>query len=899
MKKLFFFCAAVLLLGMQQANAWGYKNASDGWAAVYTSFTQQADFYTPALVNEPSQWDVFMGTNPGDGFNITQNNDGTGQKMYVGLSGTAATDANTIVRATAKWDGGLYCNHTVVIPEGKIWVTPAGGAPVLMVNRGNYQFEAIVPLAATVSLNGGAVSSTAIESQDGMPGTGLPGALQLQISNVPVSATAGNVRVKYNLWKNQVTVEDFLSEICGWAYEPATFNGNTSAILESGKVLFTWETLPNKNIRISIAPHPDNILADNAYKYASFRGNSGMAISNFRVNGVQNNTNQFFTSPNLAGDDKTYKILVPTSLVKEGDIITYYGGNLEYKTTDVPVGQDGNNIWVSPAQGVIPAYTYGSNCTGIYVTKLATPTGLSVDASNVLTFTTVANADEYIVRIAIGSTVLKTINALGSGVSLDFPFSGTFDVTVTASDNSGAYANSDASTPYSWVHSVSDGVVGASSYCDAPFGTADITITIETATEATGSIQVGDILFTLSGAAGAGFREQGARLANITVGGVAGAGVLTKVSGNLDNPNVFRPISGITIPQGTSVVYAGEFEARTDVSTNVYGNRNFSYVYGANCSSVTQLATPTDVALNGSNELSFSPVTNAGSYTVYIMASDNELLRIQNFISGSVINFPLNGSFTIKVRAITSSADYLNSELSTGVALNVSIADATVGNSDYCKYEINPGAGVGNGYADDSDLAYLSWNTAPDGSIVVNIYGTTENEATTRFRSPGINVANLTIGGVPAANIVTHTGANTTAITLTPVTGVTIPKGTLIAYSGYVTYYVKNDPEGTLDDLYPTYVFNYVYGSVCDSGEGTSVSSVSSEEFSFYPNPAKDVLNFSAELKEVNLYSLQGQLVLSQQNASSINVSALARGMYIIRAIDDAGKQISSKVEIR
>jgi hypothetical protein len=360
--------------------------------------------------------------------------------------------------------------------------------------------------------------------------------------------------------------------------------------------------------------------------------------------------------------------------------------------------------------------------------------------------------------------------------------------------------------------------------CEVQFGDAawGVNISIETATENSSNVQSGDIIFTLSGN-GAGFRSQGARLANITVGGIAGANVLTKVSGDLDNPNVFRPVSGIAIAKGTPVVYNGEFEILSAVNNNIWGNRVFNYVYGTGCTA-PQLDSPADLALDESNVLTFIPDANAASTTIYIMLGNEVLYTITNFTSGSVINFPINGSFTIKGRSITGSSAFINSDLSDGISLTVDIADVAVGASEYCEWTFNP---IGPGAAEisvanpndtsNSDIAFLTWETT-NGNIVITLKGTEENLTTTAFRDPaGFNVSNLTIGGIPALNLVVPTyGAN--QVTFAPIAGISIPKGTIIGYSGMVLYRVLpiNTPNTELDNLWPSATFNYTYGTVCD-----------------------------------------------------------------------------------
>ena len=81
--------------------------------------------------------------------------------------------------------------------------------------------------------------------------------------------------------------------------------------------------------------------------------------------------------------------------------------------------------------------------------------------------------------------------------------------------------------------------------------------------------------------------------------------------------------------------------------------------------------------------------------------------------------------------------------------------------------------------------------------------------------------------------------------------------------------------------------------------EATGLTGPSYNLLALYPNPATDVINFTEKIKTVSIYSLQGVLVISQQNVDRINVSGLAKGIYIIQALDNADNRLSNKVEIK
>ena len=73
------------------------------------------------------------------------------------------------------------------------------------------------------------------------------------------------------------------------------------------------------------------------------------------------------------------------------------------------------------------------------------------------------------------------------------------------------------------------------------------------------------------------------------------------------------------------------------------------------------------------------------------------------------------------------------------------------------------------------------------------------------------------------------------------------------------------------------------------------------ENFNMYPNPTTDVLNIASknesEVKEIAITDLTGKKVKSIQNTTTINVSDLASGTYLIDITTDKGKGTSKFVK--
>ena len=341
--------------------------------------------------------------------------------------------------------------------------------------------------------------------------------------------------------------------------------------------------------------------------------------------------------------------------------------------------------------------------------------------------------------------------------------------------------------------------------------------------------------------------------------------------------------------------------------------------------SATKLETPVVTVDASKTSLDINPVANASSYLVLVYDEDeNVIFQQENYNSGDALRFFLAGNLTISVQAVGDGDTYSSSDFAS-VPWGVVKGDLDL--TVYPPYNgtilFDP-AGDGESNATvDYDAAYFDWTTTDDGRIVITIkthYLVNGTDDQTAWR------------GVPADRLVVNGEVNTggqfftvsTAngdkdLVWTPVAGKTIPYGSEIRWTGNIPYrtisgshasvfgvagdegYVTGNFLNLWPDSAPIFgaVASFIYGA--GSGGGTSIANKTFAKSSlfFYPNPAVDVVNFSSKVKEVSVYSLQGQLVLSQQNVDNINVTGLVKGMYIVKAIDNADKQISAKIEIK
>ncbi len=81
--------------------------------------------------------------------------------------------------------------------------------------------------------------------------------------------------------------------------------------------------------------------------------------------------------------------------------------------------------------------------------------------------------------------------------------------------------------------------------------------------------------------------------------------------------------------------------------------------------------------------------------------------------------------------------------------------------------------------------------------------------------------------------------------------------------------------------------------------ENLSVVDLDSSKITVYPNPSSDVIHFKGtpKVSEIWIYSMNGSLVVSQQvKDQEINISALPKGMYILKMKNSQGQLSSIKI---
>lgn len=90
-------------------------------------------------------------------------------------------------------------------------------------------------------------------------------------------------------------------------------------------------------------------------------------------------------------------------------------------------------------------------------------------------------------------------------------------------------------------------------------------------------------------------------------------------------------------------------------------------------------------------------------------------------------------------------------------------------------------------------------------------------------------------------------------------------------------------------------MFNRFTGAYSFSEPGMSTADFSgASDFSVYPNPTSGTLNFTSA-QNVSVYDLSGRLVAQASNATSVDVSGLVKGIYLVKTDNGVSKQFIVK----
>ena len=102
---------------------------------------------------------------------------------------------------------------------------------------------------------------------------------------------------------------------------------------------------------------------------------------------------------------------------------------------------------------------------------------------------------------------------------------------------------------------------------------------------------------------------------------------------------------------------------------------------------------------------------------------------------------------------------------------------------------------------------------------------------------------------------------------------------------------------GALDLTNSVYVDSIVFDNNVPSALGTADFGYANNTISLYPNPAQGVLNISSSnsIIKIEVYDLLGKKVVSNDNASNVNVADLGKGAYIVKVMQENGSVVAKR----
>ena len=90
------------------------------------------------------------------------------------------------------------------------------------------------------------------------------------------------------------------------------------------------------------------------------------------------------------------------------------------------------------------------------------------------------------------------------------------------------------------------------------------------------------------------------------------------------------------------------------------------------------------------------------------------------------------------------------------------------------------------------------------------------------------------------------------------------------------------------------------YDNIKINDEELAVNTIPKGKINMYPNPVADILNIQLssgeKLENIEIYSVSGQKILTENTEKEINVKKLQPGNYIVKAKNTTGKTYTSKI---
>ena len=275
------------------------------------------------------------------------------------------------------------------------------------------------------------------------------------------------------------------------------------------------------------------------------------------------------------------------------------------------------------------------------------------------------------------------------------------------------------------------------------------------------------------------------------------------------NTYALRKKDDVTLPADAVVAFFGHaFSWRTDQDPNAYTfDKWFGYTYGAAC---PFLAAPTNVAIDGTNHITFDAVTNAQTYTASVYL-DGIVKHRQVVNNGDVLTFQPYTTGTYQVEVVADAEGYPTSDPSEAYNWALTAPAIVVGNSEYCEWALPK---------HNSQDANLTWETGDDGAITITLSPLSEQTAV--FRAEGMKLSDFTVGAARTAASAyfnrSYTAGGTTVVLTLKDANIAPGLGEKIYFSGYIECKVQDQ------DTWPNPSLEYTYGSKCSGQKHVTVS---------------------------------------------------------------------------
>ena len=321
-----------------------------------------------------------------------------------------------------------------------------------------------------------------------------------------------------------------------------------------------------------------------------------------------------------------------------------------------------------------------------------------------------------------------------------------------------------------------------------------------------------------------------------------------------DNP---LPVAGVIT--GTVSVCGTASTTLSDVATGgVWTSTNTAAATVSSTGMVTGVAA-------GTTTISYTVTNSCGTVAATQVVTDNPL-PIAGVITGTVA---VCGTATTTLSDVATGGTWSSTNTaaatisSTGTVTGVATGTTTI------SYTVSNSCGT------VAATQIITDNPLPIAGIITGTSSVCGTATTT--------LSDMATGGVWSS---TNTAAATVSST-GMVTGVAAGTTT-------ISYTVSNDCGSVAAVL----VVTINPATDCD----TKVNSITPSFINIYPNPANAELYLDAPANNsIVIYSADGRALIQQKNASVINISALASGMYLIVIYDDhglpIGKQRFAKIE--